>query len=468
MAKYDFDLFTIGAGSGGVAGSRRAASYGVRVGIAENSRVGGTCVMRGCVPKKLLVYGAQFADAFEDARGFGWDVTPPRFDWPTLIANKNKELDRLEGIYRSLLKDCARVIEARGVLVDAHTVAVGGKRVTAEHIIVATGGAPGDAGRSPASSMSSPRTRRSTCRSCRAASSSSAAAISRSNSPASSGARRRGDDDHPRRGGAQRLRRRCPCRYRQGDAPRGIDHPRADRTRAHRQDRGGFTAHTKAGEEISADLVMYATGRRPNTRGIGPRGGRREAAMPMGACIVDEWSRTSVPNIYAIGDVTDRLNLTPVAIAEGRAIAETLYNNNPMKIDHANVPTAVFSQPPVGTVGLERARGARAHGDSRHLSRPLPADEEHAVGPRGADDDEAGRRPADATGCSASTWSAPTRRRSCRASASRSNAARPSGSSTRPSASTRPPPRSSSRCARKCPSRRRKRRSNCRLSAMPS
>ena len=142
MAKYDFDLFTIGAGSGGVAGSRRAASYGMKVGVAEDSRIGGTCVMRGCVPKKLLVYGAQFADAFEDARGFGWEVAPPRFDWPTLIANKNKGLERLEGIYRNLLKDCT-LFEARATLVDPHTISLSnGKTVTAETIIVATGSHP--------------------------------------------------------------------------------------------------------------------------------------------------------------------------------------------------------------------------------------------------------------------------------------------------------------------------------------
>src|SRR6201997_2648869 len=142
MPRYDFDLLTIGAGSGGVASSRRAGSYGARVAICEELRVGGTCVMRGCVPKKLLVYGAQFADAFEDARGFGWDVTPPRFDWPTLIANKNKELDRLEVIYRNLLKDCT-LYEARATLVDPHTISLSnGKTVTAETIMVATGSHP--------------------------------------------------------------------------------------------------------------------------------------------------------------------------------------------------------------------------------------------------------------------------------------------------------------------------------------
>jgi glutathione reductase (NADPH) len=143
MAQYDYDLFTIGAGSGGVAASRRAGSYGARVGICEDSRVGGTCVIRGCVPKKLLVYGAQFADAFEDAAGYGWQVPTPSFDWATLIANKNTEIKRLEGIYHKMLKDAGCVLyEARARLVDAHTIEVAGKRVTAAHVLVATGGHP--------------------------------------------------------------------------------------------------------------------------------------------------------------------------------------------------------------------------------------------------------------------------------------------------------------------------------------
>src|SRR5438105_11052076 len=143
MARYDFDMFTIGAGSGGVASSRRAGSYGARVGICEESRVGGTCVIRGCVPKKLLVYGAQFADAFADAAGFGWSVAPPKFDWPSLIAAKNKELDRLEQIYVNMLRNSGvEFVEGRGTLVDPHTVEVAGRRYTADNILVAAGGHP--------------------------------------------------------------------------------------------------------------------------------------------------------------------------------------------------------------------------------------------------------------------------------------------------------------------------------------
>jgi glutathione reductase (NADPH) len=367
MAKYDFDLFTIGAGSGGVAGSRRAASYGVKVGIAEDSRIGGTCVMRGCVPKKLLVYGAQFADAFEDARGYGWDVTPPRFDWPTLIANKNKELDRLEGIYRNLLKDCT-LFEARATLVDRHTVSLSnGKIVTAETIMVATGSHP-VAPKIPGiehvissnEALELPQLPRHIIIV-------GGGYIALEFANIFSGLKAEvtliirgeevlnGFDDDVRVDIAKEMRQR------------GITiRTRTELARIEKI-QGGFTAHTKAGEEISADLVMYATGRKPNIKNMG----LEEVGVKLhadGRVLVDEWSKTSVPNIYAIGDVTDRLNLTPVAIAEGRAIAETLYNNNPLKISHLNVATAVFSQPPIATVGLSE-REARKRGHTLDIYR---------------------------------------------------------------------------------------------------
>jgi glutathione reductase (NADPH) len=367
MAKYDFDLFTIGAGSGGVAGSRRAASYGVKVGIAENSRIGGTCVMRGCVPKKLLVYGAQFADTFEDARGFGWDVTPPRFDWPTLIANKNKELDRLEGIYRSLLKDCT-LFEARATLEDAHTIALSnGKRVTAETIIVATGSHPVTPQIPGIEHVISSNEALDLPQLPRHIVIVGGGYIALEFANIFSGLKAQvtliirgeevlnGFDDDVRVDIAKEMRQR------------GITI--RTRTELARIDKiqGGFTAHTKAGEEISADLIMYATGRKPNVKNMG----LEEVGVKLhadGRVLVDEWSKTSVPNIYAIGDVTDRLNLTPVAIAEGRAIAETLYNNNPMKISHQNVATAVFSQPPIGTVGFSE-REARKRGHTLDIYR---------------------------------------------------------------------------------------------------
>jgi glutathione reductase (NADPH) len=362
MARYDFDMFTIGAGSGGVASSRRAGSYGARVAICEDSRVGGTCVIRGCVPKKLLVYGAQFADAFADARGFGWTVAPPVHDWAALIAAKDREIARLEGIYRDLLRTAeVRLIEGRGRLVDLHTVEVDGKRHTAEHILIATGGhpvMPAIPGIAHAISSNEALDLKALPRRITIVGG-GYIAVEFAGIFSGLGAEVRvvirgeevlkGFDDDIRVSLAQELRQR------------GID-IRA-RTQILRIDKreGGFDLTTGAGDVLSTDLVMYATGRRPNTRGLG----LAEAGVALRdehAVAVDEWSRSSVPHIYAIGDVTDRLNLTPVAIAEGRALAETLFNRNPMTVDHENVATAVFSQPPVGTVGLTEREARRRHG----------------------------------------------------------------------------------------------------------
>ncbi len=360
MARFDFDLFTIGAGSGGVAGSRRAGSYGAKVGIAEAVRVGGTCVLRGCVPKKLLVYGAEFVDAFEDSAGFGWRLGERHFDWAQLISAKDKELDRLHGIYVNLLKGAnVAIFEGHARLVDPHTVEVAGKRVTAAHIILATGARPV--------------------------------------MPQMPGIEHAISSDEaldlkalPKRvlivGGGYiamefagifgTLGSKVTVAIRAEQVLRGFDHDvRAalteelarrgievrPRTRLASIDKGpqGLVATTADGSEIAADQILFATGRRPNVGNLG----LMEAGVTLGEAnmiAVDAQSRTAVPHIYAIGDVTDRLNLTPVAIAEGRAIAETLFNNNPMTVDHRNVATAVFSQPPVGTVGLTE-EDARKH-----------------------------------------------------------------------------------------------------------
>jgi glutathione reductase (NADPH) len=372
MAKYDFDKFTIGAGSGGVASSRRAGSYGAKVAICEDSRVGGTCVIRGCVPKKLLVYGAQFADAFVEAAGYGWTVAPPVHDWASLIAAKNKEIDRLEGVYRDLLKNSGvSLIEGRGRLVDAHTVEAAGKHFTAANILVATGAHPvlpaipgienAITSNEALDLLTLPRRV--------AIVGGGYIAVEFAGIFHNLGAEvslvirgeelLNGFDDDIRVCLAQELR------------GRGIAiHARTQVTRIDKRDHGVDLA-TASGASLSADLVMYATGRKPNTRGMG----LAEAGVQLNkanAVAVDEWSRTTVPHIYAVGDVTDRLNLTPVAIAEGRALAETLFNDNPIKIDHANVATAVFS---------------------RRLSRPLQADEACSFRSRRAHADEAGRRP---------------------------------------------------------------------------
>ena len=372
MARYDFDLFTIGAGSGGVAGSRRAGSYGAKVAICEDSRVGGTCVIRGCVPKKLLVYGAQFADSFVDAAGFGWHVAPPAHDFGALIAAKDREIDRLEGIYHKLLADSGvKLFEARGRPVDPHTVDVGGHRYTAANILIATGAHPvmpaipgiEHAITSNEALDLSDLPRRIVI------AGGGYIAVEFAGIFAALGAEvtlvirgeelLRGFDDDVRVTLAQELR------------TRGLA-IRARTEIARIEKRGGsFIAYTTHGDELSADCVMYATGRKPNTRTLG-LGDIGIACNEHGAVPVDEWSRTAVPHIYAVGDVTDRLNLTPVAIAEGRAIAETLYNNNPMTIDHVNVATAVFSQPPVGTVGLSERQARETHAVDIYRARFRP------------------------------------------------------------------------------------------------
>jgi glutathione reductase (NADPH) len=362
MPRYDFDLITIGAGSGGVASSRRAGAYGARVAIIEELRVGGTCVLRGCVPKKLLVYGAQFADAFADAAGFGWSVPPARFDWPSLIAAKDKELDRLNQIYINMLNNAhVEIIDGRGVVVDPHTVEVGGRRITADNILIAVGGWP-ETPEIPGIEhvISSNEAldlamlpKRIVIVGGGYIAVEFAGIFNGFGSEVVEIIRReevlRGFDEDIRVYLGQEMRGRGI------DIRGGTEVARIDKSA------GGFIVTTTDGKQIETDCVMYATGRKPNTDGMG----LEEIGVELtknGAVVVDEWQRSSVPNIYAVGDVTDRINLTPVAIAEGRAIAETLYNNNPMRMDHADVPSAVFSQPPVSVVGLNEEEARREYG----------------------------------------------------------------------------------------------------------
>jgi len=364
MPRYDFDLFTIGAGSGGVAGTRRAGAYGARTAICEELRVGGTCVLRGCVPKKLLVYGSEFSSAFADAPGFGWSVPEATHDWGALIAAKDKELDRLHGIYVNMLRNAkVEIVDGRGVVVDPHTVEVNGKTYTAENIMIAVGGwpeTPNIAGIEHVISSNEAlalkeRPQRIVIVGGGYIAVEFAGIFRGFGCEVVEIIRREellyGFDDDLRVFLAQEMR------------GRGIEvHTRTNIARIEKDPREGYSVFTTIGQEISADLVMYATGRGPNTRGLG-LGEVGVAANERGAVIVDEWQKTSVPSIYAVGDVTDRLNLTPVAIAEGRAIAETLFNNNPMKMDHNDVPTAVFSNPPIGTVGLTEEEARRQYGD---------------------------------------------------------------------------------------------------------
>jgi glutathione reductase (NADPH) len=361
MTQYDYDLFTIGAGSGGVAGTRRAAAYGAKTAICEDSRVGGTCVIRGCVPKKLLVYAAQFRDAFADAQGFGWTVGETSFDWAKLIANKNNEIDRLEGIYGRLLGNSGvDLIRGRGRIVDPHTVEVEGKRYTAKNIMIATGGRPvkpGFEGEELAivsdDALDLPRLPETIL-----ILGGGYIAVEFAGIFAGLGAKvtlmirgqqiLNGFDDDTRGALADEMTKR------------GIEIIRGAKPAKLEKGGDGFILTDSDGKQHKTGLVMAATGRKPNVQGLG----LEEVGVRLtdqGAITVDEWSRTSVENIYAVGDVTDRMALTPVAIAEGRGLAETLFNNNPMRISYDNIPTAVFSQPPIGTVGLSEAQ-ARALG----------------------------------------------------------------------------------------------------------
>ncbi len=364
MPRYDFDLFTIGAGSGGVACSRRAAAYGARVAICEELRVGGTCVLRGCVPKKLLVYGAQFADAFADAAGFGWTVPPAQFDWPSLIAAKDKEIGRLSQIYINMLKNSGvEIIDGRGVVADPHTVEIAGRRYTADKILIAVGGWP-ETPQIPGiehvissnEALDLPALpKRIVIVGGGYIAVEFAGIFSGFGSEVVEIIRRadvlRGFDED--------------IRVHLGEEMRGRGVDIRGGTRVARIDKAadGYAVTTTDGDRIATDLVMYATGRKPNTSGLG----LAESGVALtenGAVVVDEWQRsTTVPNIYAVGDVTDRINLTPVAIAEGRAIAETLYNDNPIRMDHGDVPSAVFSQPPIGTVGLTEEEARREFGE---------------------------------------------------------------------------------------------------------
>ena len=360
MAAFDFDLFTLGAGSGGVAGSRRAASYGARVGIAESVRVGGTCVLRGCVPKKLLVYAAHFAEDFADAAGYGWTVPTLDFDWPTLIANKNRELDRLNGIYLKLLADSGvKVFDGRARLLDAQTIEIGGQRITAERILIATGGHPVlpsipgiEHAITSNEALDLPQLPKRVVIVGGGYIAVEFAGIFRALGVEVTMLLRadqvlRGFDEDIRGALMQELHERgIACHT-------GVQVARID------QQGTVLRLTDRQGREYGADTVLYATGRAPNTWDLGLEalGVETNAA---GAVLVDEWSETSVKGIYAVGDVTDRMNLTPVAIAEARALAETLYNDNPTKFDRSGVPSAVFSTPPCATVGLTEAAARQA------------------------------------------------------------------------------------------------------------
>ena len=363
MSAFDYDLFVIGAGSGGVRAARVAAEHGARVAIAEEDKVGGTCVIRGCVPKKLLVHGSQFAESFEDSVGFGWSVDNLRFDWPTLRDNVAADVTWLSGMYiRNLERSGAELHRTRAVIEDVHRIRLvrEDRAVSAKHILIATGGVP---------------------------------YIDRS-LPGIEHAITSNEAFHletlPKRivivGGGyiavefagvfNALGVDTTLVYRGERILRGFDEDIRKTVQAAMERRGvtivcgesitGIEKHRSGlvalggGERYEADQILYATGRSPNSRGLGLET-VGVALDDAGAVVVDGNSRTSTGTIYAVGDVTNRMRLTPIAIREGSAVAENLFAGKSTTVDYTNVPTAVFSQPEAGTVGLTEAEAVAAH-----------------------------------------------------------------------------------------------------------
>ena len=355
MAEFDVDLFVIGGGSGGVRAARIAASYGARVMIAEEYRMGGTCVIRGCVPKKLFVIGSHVRHEIDDAAGFGWSIPEATFDWATMVANKDKEIARLEGIYAANVEKAgARIVKTRAVIEDAHTLRLAnGDTVTARYILIATGGMPNHGPAIPGIEH--------------VISSNEAFHLK----------------ELPRRvliqgGGYIALEfagifagfgADVTVVYRGDNILRGFDEDVRAHVRAEMEMAGitiltgctitsidkpnnEYISHLSNGSSIAANQVMFAIGRHPNVANLGLENAGVAINPSNGGIAVDSFSKTSVPSIYAIGDVTHRTNLTPVAIREGHAFADTVFGKRSVEVDHSNIPTAVFSQPEVGTVGL--------------------------------------------------------------------------------------------------------------------
>jgi len=363
MTQYDYDLFVIGAGSGGVRAARMAAGLGVRVAIAEDRYLGGTCVNVGCVPKKLFVYASHFREDFSASAGFGWSGIQPEFDWSHLLVQKNQEIERLQGIYDGLIRNSgAKLFEANAQIVDAHTVRVGVQTLSCERILIATGGWP-SVPDFPGKEY-----------------------VVTSNEMFAL-------QQLPRRliivGGGyiavefagimHGLGVETTLCYRGDKILRGFDEDIREFVAAEIQKKGinilfnthinaieksenSFIAQTEEGQSLQSDLFLYATGRSANTTGLGLEALGVELDN-RGAIKVNEHYQTNVSSIYALGDVTDRLNLTPVATAEAMALVNQLYTDKPTSVDYDNIPTAVFSQPNVGTVGLTEAEANKRYTD---------------------------------------------------------------------------------------------------------
>ena len=375
MAEFDVDLFVIGGGSGGVRAARIAARHGAKVMVAEEYRMGGTCVIRGCVPKKLFVLGSHVRHEIEDAAGFGWTIPDVSFDWPTLIANKDKEIARLEGIYAANVEKIgARIVKTRAVLEDAHTLRLmTGEKVTAKYILIATGGAPNHGREIPGIEhvISSNEAFHLTELPKRIVIQ-GGGYIALEFAGIFAGLRLRRHRGLSRRQHFARFRRGRPQARARRDGEAGDHHHHRLHHRESRQARQRIHHASASGSSIASDKVMFAIGRHPNVANLGLEKAGVAINPANGGIAVDGWSKTSVDNIYAIGDVTHRTNLTPVAIREGHAFADTVFGKRPVQVDHATIPTAVFSQPEVGTVGLTEAK-ARAQFAMSTSTRPISA-----------------------------------------------------------------------------------------------
>ena len=361
--QYDYDLFVIGAGSGGVRAARMAAGHGAKVAIAEDRYFGGTCVNVGCVPKKLYVYASQFSESFTGSAGFGWSVDNPRFNWASLVANKDKEINRLQSVYDKLLHDSGvHVVNGRANLVDEHTVKVGEKTYSAERIIVATGGwpfVPDVEGKEHIVTSNE--------------------IFNLPKLPSQMVIVGGGYIAVEFAGIMHGLGVDVTIFERGPKVLRGFDEDIRDFLIAEMTKKGikfmfntsvdriellceGLTVHTTSGTTVPTELVMYATGRVPNTKDMGLEALGVDLD-DVGAIKVNDDYQTNVPSIYALGDVTNRVNLTPVATAEGMALVNKLYATKKSVMDYDNIPTAVFSQPSIGTVGLSEAKARAKYAD---------------------------------------------------------------------------------------------------------
>jgi glutathione reductase (NADPH) len=365
--KYDFDLFVIGAGSGGVRAARVSAAHGAKVAIAEEYRVGGTCVIRGCVPKKLLVYGAHFAEDLHDARRFGWTVGSQSFDWPTLRDNVLAEVARLEGIYGETLGNHhVEIIRERAVLIGPNSVKLAsGTEISAKTILIATGGwpvtpeFPGSEHGITSNEVFHLETLPKRVIIAGGGYIANEFAGIFNEFGAKVTVVNRGDTIL--RGYDAQIRDRLL----QISMIKGIDFKfNAPFEKIEKQGDGSLLIQLGGCEPIPADVVLFATGRSPNVKGLGLEEMGVEMAAN-GAIKVDEDNRSTVPSIYAVGDVTDRIQLTPVAIREGQAFADTIFGNKPTRVDYATVPTAVFSHPPIGAVGMTEAQARNKLGTVR-------------------------------------------------------------------------------------------------------